>query len=182
MADLLELQTNVPQVVALAYSDGKEFPSKHAGAPPQVMFTLVDGRRVFWPQPFAVSLRNSGIAANVPFEVVKREVAKGKTELQFRLIAPPPAAPAPPATHYDNAYRDHTPAPHYPEAPAPAPLPSNALTPIAARFSAADMVAIDTLIAAREYAQRKGLALEIRCEDVRARAATIMIEQSKGGR
>lgn len=42
--------------------------------------------------------------------------------------------------------------------------------------------AIDTLIAARAYAQSKGMAIEIRCEDVRCLAATLIIGANGGGR
>jgi hypothetical protein len=192
MAELLELRTNEPQVVALAYSDGREFPSKIAGAPPQVMFTLVDGRRVFWPQPFADSLRNSGIEANMPFEVVKRETEKGRTQLQFRAVQkvtqPAPRQQDAPAQTLERIYT------------APAIAVANAVherasgptntehrnhtapaSPQSARFMSAYKDAIDVLLEARVYAQRQGLALEIRCEDVRCLAATIMID-AKGGR
>lgn len=42
--------------------------------------------------------------------------------------------------------------------------------------------AIDTLVAAKAYAQSRGLAIEVRCEDVRCLAATIIISAQKGGR
>lgn len=41
--------------------------------------------------------------------------------------------------------------------------------------------AIDVLIEARSYAQQNGIALEIRCEDVRCLSATMMIDAQKGG-
>lgn len=182
MSEVLELQINRPAVIALAYSDGRELkPTLNPdGTPraPQVMFTLTDGKVMFVPASFAAAMREAGITAKTPFEILKAEIAKGRTQLQFRSLSGAGAAltaPVPPT----NAPANYTSPDHsVPQAPAP----GEALAPMAARFSAADMVAIDTLIAAREYAQRKGLALEIRCEDVRARAATIMIEQAKGGR
>jgi hypothetical protein len=54
------------------------------------------------------------------------------------------------------------------------------ITPASAKFLAAYMVAIDTLIEAQVYAQRKGLMLTIACEDVRCLAATFVIQE--GGR
>jgi hypothetical protein len=182
MADLLELQTNIPQVVALAYSDGKEFPSKIAGAPPQVMFTLVDGRRVFWPQPFAESLRNSGIAANVPFEVVKRETSKGKTQLQFRAVAstPTPAPPPPPAyVPAQTIERLYTARSEAPAAPVPQREP---VTPASAKMCAAMCAAVDAALETQAYAARRGLDVEFSEESIRCIGLSIYISNEKGGR
>lgn len=64
-------------------------------------------------------------------------------------------------------------------------LPSNstpALSQTAARFMGAYKDAVDILIESQGYAKRQGLLLDIRCEDVRCLAATIMIDNQKGGR
>jgi hypothetical protein len=42
--------------------------------------------------------------------------------------------------------------------------------------------ATDILLEERAYAQRLGLALDIRCEDIRCLVALIMIDAQKGGR
>jgi hypothetical protein len=71
--------------------------------------------------------------------------------------------------------------PAQPIAAPPAPEPARPQTQ-SLRFMGAYKDAIDVLLEAKEYAQRKGLAIEIRCEDVRALAATIMIDAQKGCR
>jgi hypothetical protein len=193
MADLLELSINKPEIVALAFADGREYPSKIAGAPPQVMFSLVDGRRVFWPKPFAESLREHGIAANVPFEVVKAEVAKGRTQLQFKpLSGAGRASDAPAAEIQGSNYTNNS--PHYSAqearlytAPAtrtapPAPEPPGPITPNAAAMCAAMMAAVDAVIETQAYAARKGLGLTFGEESVRAMGLSIYIgNQQKGG-
>lgn len=183
MADLLELQTNRPEIVALAYTDGKEFPSKIPGAPAQVMFTLVDGRRVFWPKPFAESIRDAGIQANMPIEVTKREMSKGKTQLQFRPVPQQQERPAyQPAQTVERIYTAPatrtTPAPVAIAQPAAA-APVNTTT---ARLCAALCSAIDAAAEAQGYAERHGMNLEFQTEDIRALAITAFIEASKGGR
>jgi hypothetical protein len=195
MADLLELATNKPEVVALAYADGREYPSKIPGAPAQVMFTLVDGRRVFWPQPFAESLKSAGIAANVPFEVVKAEIAKGRTQLQFRPLSGggravnAPASEAPTSKGTNN-YSSPNDIPAPPErlytapatrtAPPAAPEPTP-ITPRAACMCAAMMAAVDAVLETQAYAARKGLGLTFGEESVRAIGLSIYISDCKGG-
>ncbi len=56
------------------------------------------------------------------------------------------------------------------------------ITPLTAKFLAAYCIAVDVLAEARIYAQRKGLPIDFRGEDVRALAATLVIDQQRGGR
>ncbi|HEY6343440.1 MAG TPA: hypothetical protein VIY49_18240 [Bryobacteraceae bacterium] len=63
--------------------------------------------------------------------------------------------------------------------PTSTPVPEP-IAPVAARYMAAYQIAVDMLLEARTYAQRKGLPLEIRCEDVRCLAATLMIDAQRG--
>jgi len=62
------------------------------------------------------------------------------------------------------------------------PNGSPAITPASAKLLSAYMTAVDTLIEAQGYAQRKGLMLSVTCEDVRCLAATIFIDQKGGTR
>lgn len=43
--DTLRLQTNVPETIALEFTDGLTVASKYCGD--QIMFTLIDGRKMF---------------------------------------------------------------------------------------------------------------------------------------
>lgn len=58
--------------------------------------------------------------------------------------------------------------------------PDNTARPDSPPFLSEYKMAIETLIAARSYAQSQGLAIEIRCEDVRCLAATFIINASGG--
>lgn len=188
----LKLATNVPEIIAFMTDDGKEFPSNYENSPARVRFDLVDGRMIYLPKPFVESIKNNGIGARTPFEIVKREVANGKTQLQFRAVhekaapavAPPSAAPSQPAVQSgkDKQHSNGTAPPRYSEATQLPTLPSAPLTPQSTRFMAAYKDAIDVLLEARTYAQRQGLAIEIRCEDVRCLAATILISNKENGR
>jgi hypothetical protein len=50
------------------------------------------------------------------------------------------------------------------------------MSPASMKFMSAYKAAIDILLESRGYAQRQGLALEIKCEDVRCLAATLIIQ------
>lgn len=76
-ANPVRFEPNVPQVIALAFSEGKEIESqfpKPDGSPSyQVLFTLVDGRRAFLPPVAAQKIKEAGITARVPFEICRRQ-------------------------------------------------------------------------------------------------------------
>lgn len=189
MAEVLELQTNIPQIIALAYADGKTFPSKIQGAPDQVMFTLTNGMRVFWPEPFANTIKAAGIAAREQFEVCKREIAKGRTQFQIRRLDEAPAAapprvtaparaPEPPPPAWDE-FRDRGDA--Y-EAPAPPALPANRVTTQSARMMACFLAAIDAVQEAQQYSTRKGLGITFTSDNITSAALSCYISECKGGR
>lgn len=170
---------NTPQIVAIAAIPGKMVPSMGGDAPSEVCFTLVDGRPWYVPQVIADHIYAQGIQARQQIEVTA--LGRKKTEVAITPIqARMPTR---------SAERDYTPeltqsisnalARPVAVAPPAAPLPE---VTINQKFLAAYMVAVDTLLETKVYAQRKGLALEIHCEDVRALAATLIIDQQKGGR
>jgi hypothetical protein len=47
--DRFTLVNGVPQTIALQYSNGKRVASRIPGAPDQIMYTLADGRRAYFP-------------------------------------------------------------------------------------------------------------------------------------
>lgn len=197
----LKLQTNVPEIIALKFEDGKEFPSNYEGSAPRVMFTLVDGRVIYLPKPFAESIKNNGIGANTPFEICKREVANGKTQLQFRgvrtagpdsfgnkkaapAVAPANAAPlSQPALQQPSQDKQHsngTAPARYSEAPALPPLPSNPVTTRSAKLCSTMCSLIDAMNEAAVYAERIGLG--VTSEDLRCLAITAFIEDSRAAK
>jgi hypothetical protein len=72
---ILKLQTNVPETIALHYSDGRLTQSQFGGD--QVMFTLMDGRRLYLSPFVANRIKDAGVTAGVPFSICKREVLHG---------------------------------------------------------------------------------------------------------
>lgn len=186
---------NIPEIIALANIPGEPAPSKTG--PPEVKFRLLDGRPWYVAMATADEIYRTRIAPRQQIEVTKTGRMKHEVRivaLQAHLGSPsgPGGAPTPPAPYSTYTSPQHTPAPasvapepwspdDYAAHRDPRPDPQRIVPPAttSGRLLSAYMVAIDTLIESRAYAQRKGLAIEIHCEDVRCLAATIMIEQSK---
>jgi hypothetical protein len=177
------------EIIAISQIPGENAPSQIGG--PEVKFRLVDGRAWYVPPAVADDIYRQRIQPRQQIEVLKF----GRMKHEVRIVGLQAnlgngSAPSPPHQPADvqqdtTAYRspNNTPPPvawpadeHQQLASAPAPP----LT-ISGRLWGAYMVAVDTLLETKAYAQRKGLALEVKCEDVRCLAATILIEQSKRG-
>jgi hypothetical protein len=156
---------NIPEVVAIATIPGRMVASEYG--PSEVVFDLTDGRPWYVPQVIADEIYRAGIGARQQIEVT----ALGRKKTEVRIV--PIQAPIQPAPDMRRAS-----APAYVPA---APDDHQPLMPVTGKFMAAYKAAIDTLVEAKVYAQRQGLAIDIRCEDVRCLAATIMID-AKGGR
>jgi len=73
--DKVKFQTNIPEIVALQFAQGRAIESPFSGE--QIMFTLVDGRKMFLPPFVAEKIADAGIPAHKPFVIVKREVTHG---------------------------------------------------------------------------------------------------------
>ena len=95
MEGTLKLQTNVPEVIALQFAEGLPVQSQYSGD--QVMYSLTDGRK-WYVSPFvARKVTEAGITAQIPFEVLKREVARGNrrsVEIQVRNLGDTSASAA----------------------------------------------------------------------------------------
>ena len=77
--ETLKLKTNVPELIALAFADGKPVQSQFGGD--QVFFSLVDGRG-FYCAPFvAQKIKDAGIGARQVFEICKRETTQGNRRI-----------------------------------------------------------------------------------------------------
>lgn len=164
----------LPEIVALAATKG-EMVSSNFGAS-EVKLQLIGGRAWYVPMALADQIRTSGIQPRQQLEITKT----GKGPMDWKIVPLPahlggaPAA-APPQTVVAGA----------PTAAQPLPtrqhnqnsLPENSST---VRFLAAYKSAVEVLLETKTYAQGRGLTLEIRCEDVRYLAATI-IADAKGG-
>lgn len=167
----------LPEIIALAATTGEMVSSNFGGS--EVKLQLTNGRPWYVAPAMADVIRTSGIVARQQLEVTKT----GKGPMDWQIIplqAHLGGAPAAPQNAAGTALA---------AAPTPQPIqqtqnsatvaPSvNAAT---ARFVAAYKSAVDVLLEAKTYAQGRGLALEIRCDDVRCLAATMMIH-AEGGR
>lgn len=72
----VQFEPNVPQLVALQYSDG--FQVTGARGQPRTMYTLVDGRKMFVDQAVAQSIRLHQFQPGEMFTVTKRVASSGQ--------------------------------------------------------------------------------------------------------
>jgi len=191
MSDVIKLQTNVPEVIALEFAVGKPVTSQFGGD--QVMFSTTDGRRLYLPPFVADKIHNARITPKTPFAICKREVTHGNrrsveyqietpneetatasvnaTAVRVGTSAPAATTTKQPATHVTNGGGNVP-----PSVPTTAPE-----TPEMAAMIEAHKRAIDVAAVAEDYAKSRGLAIHYAAEDIRAIAATIFIQQSRGG-
>jgi hypothetical protein len=195
----IKLDYGVPEIVAFKFLTGKNVEGKYGA---QVLFTCDDDRRIYLepedgsdveraigtmgiqrgdpvtltkikhPRGGGHSIRVERAAAETrPDERFEAQL-KGSIELARRRRAEGGPASSPPAITTTEAPATVTSQAHS-NGNAKQPL-----SPVSAKFMSAYKEAIDTLVEAKVYAQRQGLAIEIRCEDVRCLAATLIIQQN----
>ena len=205
--DTLRFQTNIPELVALAFDGGLKVEGRYGD---QVMFTLQDDRVMYVPPIVEEHIRKLGIRKGEEFRVTKRETKEGnRRSIQWAVErAPEPASPAPvkargeavqeaavvptPATAQSTTNGNgKPPAPpaSVPVAGQPSELPHTPLPYTATgagQFLLSALVnTIDICEAAQKYANTKGFAIQFASEDVRALAITAFIQHSRengGGR
>jgi hypothetical protein len=190
MRETLRFQPNVPEVVALAFAEGREVEGRFGN---QVMFTLEDDRVMYLDPPVAEKLKELGIRKGQEFQVVKREIVDGKRRsFEWKIEAVKLAAAAPPAAKREKAAAQ----PETPErvqaqstakgvakptngngAHVPVPFTGTG----AGDFLLSALVnSVDIWLATQQYARAKGLELVVTSEDVRALAITAFIN-TRGG-
>jgi hypothetical protein len=173
----LSFETNVPQTVALKYANGKRVESRYNDY--EVYYSLADGRALYAPPALAERIAALEPAPGEEFSICKREMREGnKRRIDWQVL---------PVAAKHEARKPASPTP----APAPANEPRNGSSTCISPQSTAAMPAqatmtqmmggaliasIDALLAARDYAAQKGLALTWNEEDVRATAASIFIQ------
>jgi hypothetical protein len=187
--ETIKFETNQPQVLALMFSEGKPVESQFTGS--QVMFSTVDGRRMYLAPFVAEKIAAAGIVAKQQFEICKKQVGR-QIEWQVRTHnatagsvseAKPAATPvqSDDRTHQEyngNAHRDHTPG--YPalEQALPAQAP---VTKTSAKLMACLAAAIDAAAEAQTYAGHRGLKILFNSEDIRCLALSAFISSEKNG-
>jgi hypothetical protein len=190
----VKFQTNIPEIVSLAFADGREVTSQFSGD--QVMFTLDDGRKLYLAPFVADRIRAAGVRAHEPFEICKREVAQGNrrtVEFQIRPLTggrspvqPSPAAAAPQYQPQGNS-QDLTrqledsiakaQAARMPPPPATAPD-----TGLAGTLAASGKAAVDAVLEIEKHARERGLTdFAFGADAVERFAVTLFIELNRRG-
>jgi hypothetical protein len=194
---IIKFETNVPQLLSLAFSEGKPVVSPMTGA--QLMFSTVDADRFYVPPIVGEKLKEHGVTARQQFELCKRQVGRS-IEWQVKTHnaaegavseATPTAAPVRSLkgtasqgynsdVHADRsltAALDAT----YTAMSEPTPPASREISLRAKQMMAAMLDAVDVVIETERYLERRGLEVQAEFESIRAIAATFFIQGCKGG-
>jgi cell division septation protein DedD len=193
MADILRLQDNVPEQIALKYATPKIVESQMNGRS-DAMYTLTDGRVTYLPLQAKSAIEAAGVRAYQPFEIVKVKRGRAGIDYEIRIMAEGAAATTPTATpavrttstlpsqehpqHNGGNAQPYTPAP---AAPALPPI-QQPIAPTAQRMAACFLVALDAVHEAQEYARRKGIGITFDSSNVTSAALSCYIQQCKEGR
>jgi hypothetical protein len=163
-------------VIALTQPAGKPVSSRFTGD--QLMFSLVDGRKMFVDPYVQERINAAGITPGEQFEIEKRESWQGNRRIAEVVVKRIVSRERPSALAPQGPSHGLTPPPT-PAAPPLAPQPVNgAGENSAAILSRCYHQAIDIALAATAYAEMKGLRITPAFEDIRAMAATICINES----
>jgi len=193
MGDVLKLQTNVPEMISLAFSDGMPIASKFGGD--QIMFTLEDERRWFVAPFVANKIKAAGIGAGEPFVVCKRERTEGnrrmveyEIEKGATVTAVAPSGVAVVAGGSSNNSRSQQSSAVAVAPPAAVAVAPPAAAPTLATDSSsairfAGMAAIDAVLAVEAYAKSRGMTdFAFGAENIQKVWMTLYIDARKGGR
>jgi hypothetical protein len=195
---IIKFETNVPQLLSLAFSEGKPVVSPMTGA--QLMFSTVDADRFYVPPIVGEKLKEHGVTARQQFELCKRQVGRS-IEWQVKTHnaaegavseATPTAAPVrslkgTASQGYNSDVHGDRPLTATLDATYTAisePPPSGStreISPRAKQMMAAMLDAVDVVIETERYLERRGLEVQAEFESIRAIAATFFIQESKGG-
>src|SRR5258707_1329757 len=85
MAEILKLQSNIPEKIALRYTEGKEVTGQFGT---RLMFSLKDGRILYAPVLVQEKIKEAGIKFGETFEILKKEVS-GKVQYEVRKLDGP---------------------------------------------------------------------------------------------
>lgn len=175
----LNLTPGVPTILAIQRA-GENVPSNFTRGGFDVLFKTTDGDQLYVEPERAGDIEREmqalGIRYGEPMQLTKHKTTHGGHAYRVERL-PNRDAGGHNVPERSAGYS----APQTPPAPRYAEPAAAAVTPTSARLLAAYMLAVDTLLETQVYASRKGLQLTVTTEDVRCLAATVLIEQSKGG-
>jgi hypothetical protein len=124
MSEFLQLDTNVPQQIALAYNDGRLVETRFGD---KMFYTLTNGRTLSLKPEEAAKINALEIRRGQPFNICKREIKNGRTK-SFQIDVWLPGA----EEHVPNLPAIQ------PGAGADTPAPAAAVTSPLARVSSTD--------------------------------------------
>jgi hypothetical protein len=208
MGEYLRFSTNVPEEVALRFSEGRQVQSKLEGGADQMMYSLTDGRVMYVPLHVGERIRDLHIGPGERFTLVKAEMKTGNRrgiEWQVKRVDPAPEAPAPQpaaptapkaAKPEGAAAQPVTPAgvqsqpDTNPKGTAPpvngnGTAKANANLPLKASFATAAeefmITAIEAARRAEEYAASHNCSVRFTSEDIQGLASTLFIQAAREG-
>jgi hypothetical protein len=171
----LQLRTNVPEVIALQFTTGKEVESQFGG--PEVLYSLEDGRSWYVHPAVARKIDALSLGKGEPFEVVKLEAPSGKGftfDVKHVAHHAPQAAALPSVETRQNGTTAqvvvHTTA------------QQNSNSPAAQRMLAAFAVAVEALAETQSALNRRGLGITLTSDNLTSCALSIFINNCKEGR
>jgi hypothetical protein len=178
MPEYLKFKTNVPEVIALKFKDGLPTKSQIDDAD-QVMFTLVDGRRMYLNPYVAQLIAEKGIAPNRTFSIGKFEVKNGggQKAIQWKVepvtggqvsreeLATPPAPAASLQEETAAAVTQQT---------------NNNKPPLDGLMQRALLEAVDAAHAAEQHATSIGFSLRWSSDDISRVAISLFIHRAGG--
>lgn len=183
MAEKLKLQTNIPEIIALEWAQGREVESSlYPDSPPQIMFSLVDGRKWFAPKTVAAKVDALQPAKGEALSVCKREGANKSIFYEVERYRPQQSA-QPLNPQRIEAPRAETTSQVQPHSQISSPH-SNEVPQDVERYIGALRDALFIAYRVQTESRDTQFTIEFGAEDVRAMGTTLYIERSRnqGGR
>lgn len=179
----VKLSLNVPETLELQFPEGLKVTSKFGGD--QIMFSLTNGEKFYTDEFVASKIKQAGIGANQPFNIVKREVITGnrrRVEYEIEALKDPQSITDPRPTVYAGESRDRSQTAvllgagaSIPAAAAAAPAPSSV-----AVMKLAGIGAIDAVLEIEHYAQSRGMTdFAFGADNIQKLTACLFIEMNK---
>ena len=188
MAELLRFETNKPEVVTMAFDDGKPVEGRYGD---QFFYTWQDGQGSYLDPPVRAKIQKLGAKRGDAILLMKQEVRQGNRRSIDWVVDWAPEESSRPEDDFDTHVRES--AQERPTPPQPAksngagaPVARTATsqhTPSKTKLEDALKTVVEAVYAARQHAERIGFKEMplFTAEDLRTMANTIMI-QNGGGR
>jgi hypothetical protein len=179
--DTLQFDPNVPRTLALKYQTGREVSNG------RIMFSTTEDEVFFLDANDAAKVHALGLGQNEPFRILKRVTGSGKSRETSYVIsraedrerqqqsgsnrpaatATPARQPAPAASVSGGGDQQ--------QAAEPSSLTDNRIS-MTKVMASSYVAAIDAVVVAKDYAEKKGVSFRVTEEEIRASAHCIFIQ------